>query len=291
MSASCGQKSGSRSGSSSVNNALTNTYSKVATQSAKIGGLAPSSSLTANSLRRNESAMFGSAFGANWDDAGTFSLPDETTDANDSISLKEWMGHQISEDSVTEEGSSVSVFGRMSSTLGVFCAVGVALGEDNVDADGYPEDGSSSVTLTSSHVSKIQDQCNFDASDANGATITFEVSTPANTTSYDKKVILNPPNGGVQTVYFRSNSTEINIAAVEEYTRESVAYISRVVVDYDITNKMLRSEYIAGHDVTSLGNGNRIEVSRILYDETADEGYVMYMMHEEDSTDAFRKYV
>ena len=281
---SCGKEASDSDGDSTVSNAMTSTYSQVATQANKIGGLAPSTLVSANI--RGPVSIATNAFGDDWDVNST--MPDDTTDANDSISVKEWMGNQISEDSVRENGSSISIFGRMTSTLGVFCAIGVAYGSDDVDSEGYPSNGEKTVTLGADIISSIGTQCDFDASEASGVSMTFTVSTPSDTSVYDKKVVLNPPNGGTQTVYFRSNSTEVNVASSEIYTKDEsfadVKYLSRTVVELDITNSVLRAEYVSGHREGALANGQRIEFSRILFDEANDEGYIMSMGYEKDST-------
>ncbi|MBT4793417.1 MAG: hypothetical protein HON90_17730 [Halobacteriovoraceae bacterium] len=273
-------------------NALVETYAGVSAQTKKIGGLAPTSLTIANSqvekgwrMSKSTSALV--AFGNDWDVNQT--LPDDSTEANDQITAKEWMGQQINEKAVRENGSDISVFGRMNSTLGVFCAIGVILGTD-VDANGYPSDGSKSVTFAASHITTIKSECNFDASSASGMTMNFTVSTPTNTTVFDKKVVLNPPGGGIQTVYFRNSTSEINVTSVETYTKESKNWVSRTVVDYDKSTKIIRAEYISGQAGT-LANGDRVQVSRILYDEPNDEGYLMYMAYEKDTTDYSREYV
>lgn len=281
---SCGKESDSDGGSSNISNPMTNSYSGIAGQTAKLAGLEPGSSSKGNNFYSSKEIMAAS-FGADWDTNNV--APDDTTDAADSIPLKEWMGHQISESAVRENDSSISILGRLKGELGVFCAIGVALGNSN----DYPADGAQSATITAEAVSKISSQCDFDASSAQGMTMNFTVSTPTNTTHYDKKVVLNPPNGGTQTVWFRSTSTSINVASVEEYTNNSTNYIGRTVVAYDKSNNILRAEYISGVDTTSLSNGDRIEFSRILYDEGNDEGYIMSMMFEDDTTDTTTEYI
>ena len=290
---SCAKESSDSDIASTSDNAMTSTYSKVATSANKIGGLAPTTSLALDKFddSYNKAAT---AFGNEW--GVTATMPDSTTNASDMTTAKEWMGHQISKDAVRENGSSISIFGRLTGTLGVFCAIGVAYGEDNVDADGYPKDGTQVVTIASTIIAQIATKCGFDASDAAGEQMTFTVSTPTDTTMYDKKVILTPPNGGTQTVYFRSTATEVNVASLEIYAHEenslaSVNYLGRTIVELDITNSVLRAEYVSGVNEGAIANGQRIEFSRILFDETNDEGYIMYMGYEKDSPSTTTEYV
>ena len=286
---SCGGDSDSSlgGGGATVSNGMTNAYSGIAGQTAKLSDLSPGSS----GFTKNQSdvSIMATAFGANWS-TNTNVMPDDTVNSG-TTSIMEWMGHQINENAVRENGSSISILGRLKDAIGLFCALGVGIG--NVDGDGYPADGSITVNITSALASQINSQCNLDASDAIGMPITFTVSTPTDTTVYDKKVVLNPPNGGTQTVYFRTTNAEINVGAVETYTLDADEdgangnddKLSRTTVSYDKTNGIMRAEYISGYNEGPVATNQRLETSRILYDENNDEGYILFKAYTSGNPD------
>jgi len=140
-------------------------------------------------------------------------------------------------------------------------------------ADGYPADGAQTITFDANSAATLI-ACGMAESDANsvpsGTTISITTSTPADTTVYTKKTILDLASFGgdtIQTMYYKTTTSKINVVSVETYTRESRSQISRTMVSYDVAAGKLSAEYVSTSDDTSNGG---FYLQRIAVDRSTD---------------------
>lgn len=266
------------SGSGSSSNAITSGYSTVLAKANQITNLKPEVSfLGEGQMQPMASASFGSLWTTN---ASPFVDERDNTTTNP----KEWMGIQLDADAVRANGSLISMFGRLNSALSIFCALGVTLGSDQVDSDGYPIDGSPTLTFTSSITATITSDCDMsDANDLVGLEIALVVTTPSSTTTYAKKVVMTFPaemGGGSQTYYIKSDSTAINIATTEVNENG----VHRTIVAYDVASEVLKLEYVSAPDGAIISD-EHVAAYRLYSDEANDVGYMMALEHTEGSPD------
>lgn len=177
------------------------------------------------------------------------------------------MGYQLDPAAVRENGSSINIFGRFNSAVSVSCALMNLATVDS--ATGYPVDGAQTITFTAAAQTLMTSKCGFaaaDVEDLNGVQISLTVTTPADTTVYDKKIVFElaaEMGGGDQVFYLRFNDSAINILSAE--TNENGD--SRTIVALDKTTGVLKVEYFSGG---LLSDG--FNFYRLFYNEDTDEG-------------------
>ena len=195
------------------------------------------------------------------------------------------MGVQIDPDAVRDNGSNISVFGRVASAMQIFCTIGVALGSSG----SYPADGASTITFDAALKANATSQCDMDLTGVtDGTTIGFTVTTPSSTTNFDRKIVIDLTNigSGTQEFYFKADASDINIATTESNSNG----ISRTVVFYDLTTKVIRAEYVSGPNTADLDDlvadstYYYSEFYRLFYDETNDNGYMMHIGGQDSNT-------
>ena len=57
--------------------------------------------------------------------------------------------------------------------------------------------------------------------------------------------------------------------------------VHRTIVNYDVTNKVLKLEYISGPNA-ALSSNDHLAAYRLYIDENSDEGYMMALEHTKD---------
>ncbi len=215
------------------------------------------------------------------------------------ISTKDYMGNEIDAESKRDNGSDISVVGRVQGAMKIMCAMGVALG----NSSGYPENtGAEGQTFSFSPSVKagMKSQCNFQDVDdiPDGTSMTIVIEDAEDTTNFDKKatIDLSEMNGGEQVYYFRASSTSINVATAETYTYDSIPRASRTVVYYDVTNDILKGEYVSGpqagsmNDTTADNDGPYASFYRLFYDANEDNGYILSARGMDDDETAGEDY-
>lgn len=276
---SCGQESeesetsSSSSSSSSVSNPIFNAVNEVMDTADELDGVIPLGDQSGASANRILEVKTAQGFtGSGWiSDVG--GLIDERDSS--STSPKEWMGIQLDDGAERTNGSKISPFGVLNSALGVFCAVGVGLG----NSSNYPDNGSDSVTLDNSTVATIEAECDLDvSSDMLNQTIGITVEDTVDNTLYDKKITINL--GSDQIFYVRSDSSAINIATSEVNENG----IHRTVVAYNLSTQVLKLEYVSGPESALGSTDEHISAFRIYHDEVNDTGYMMGMKYDDKSS-------
>ena len=264
---------------SSDDNALTGSTSKVNTSSAKLAALMTTSSkiLEAKRIVQNLAPAW-------WDT--TTAIPDPVSGSGN-LTPKDWMGVQLNENAVrTSNGSAINVFGRLKGELGVFCTIGMVLGSDKFDANGYPTNGDHTAVITAALASSIKTKCGLDTG---GQAVNVPITvSDAGGSIYDKKlVITTPPDNNIQTIYMKVTSTEVKIASSEGYTNSSIEYFSRTIVS--IANDVLKVEYIsASDDEANVAGGGAAAVAyfhRLYYNDADNIGIVGSFIYGNGSTD------
>lgn len=280
---SCAQKTDDAESDTEVTNALTSAVSTVTEAANEITNLSPSSaSLESSFALETRTSASATAFSSLWTTSNS-SIIDERD--NSQTSPKEWMGVQLSEDAKRTNGSSISMFGRLKDGLDIFCAIGVGIG--SIDGGSYPENDTYSITLSGDTKSGIESQCGMEIdSEMEGATVSFLVEDTSDTTYYDKKITITLPGPSSQIYYIRSNDTSVNVATSEVNDNG----MHRTVVAYDVASKVMKLEYISGPDA-ALSNGEHVSAYRLFFDETNDQGYMLTLEHNEDTTDQVTKYI
>ena len=266
-------------GNTQFNSAVTS----MNTAFAGVGGLMPSvaTAATASSVDRDgivHTLAVGAppVFNDYWGVTGLIAHPMCSGGASDAhcgngvgpVDVKDFLSYQVDPDAVRDNGSAINVFGRLKGSISQVCAL-MNLAP-SVDANGYPSDGTVSVTFTTAMNSVLTTKCGFAAADLPpaGSTASFTISTPANTTYYDKKLRLDNDDG-YQNFYFRTSATAVNIQSVEVNDRGR----SRSLVALDRTTGALRAEYLAAPNAAS--DGTAMEFERVYYDPTANVGAML----------------
>lgn len=227
----------------------------------------------------------GKAFSDNgtdlWNATASEVFWDDTASSSTLISPKAWMRIQLDADAQRSNGSKISIFGRFREALSFFCAVGLGLDSSQLDADNYPEDGTLTMSITTETATAFRSSCGIeDAMNYVGGDLKMIVTTPSDTTAYDKQVVLTLPTGWTQTFLLRSDGSEINVATLEVNSDG----ISRTVVDYDLSNLLLKVEYLSAPDNSTLGESDTLYTYRLLVDQANDEAHLMMGFHEEHSS-------
>lgn len=274
----CSKSSSTAPAAATGNTVFNNAMTTVDTQLTAIDGVMPDTSgsdVVSSAFRSTgtDEAHARAAFGANWATTPALSNPrcsgGSTTICSTAVTPKEWMSYQFDPDAVRENGSSINIFGRFKNAKQIACALMNLL---PVDANGYPNDGSATVTFTTSSASLLETKCGFPPGEAPtaGLQISLTVTTPSDTTVYDKKITMALPadmGGADQVFYLRTNSTAINLLTTEYNATDG--QISRTIVAYDVATTTLRVEYLAANGTTTNDGFN---FYRVFYDTTNDTG-------------------
>jgi hypothetical protein len=179
-------------------------------------------------------------------------------------SYQEYMGDAMNPSFTNNNGARVTVFGRFKNTKELVCMLAELI--SSVDENGLPNAGSYDVTPTT----QAAESCGMEPSDIESITsVQATVTVATDTTTYDKKIVLSGYASSTQTfamtVLIRKTDTIINIATSEDQRVSGNTASSRVVASYDITNSILRFEYIsANFDADDSGG---VEFYRIYNDE------------------------
>jgi hypothetical protein len=208
----------------------------------------------------------GNAFGpeislsAAWaDDSAVSDLSNTGT-----ASYRTWMGDQMNPDFTNDNGAKTQVFGRFENVKEIVCMISQMI--TTTDSTGLAADGTYDVVPTTS----AAELCGMDASDVESITnVNIVVSTPSDTTTYDKTYVMNGYAGATQqfdyTMKIRKTSSVINVQTAEDQTIQGRVQGSRVTASYDVTNQILRFEYI------SLG-----------FDTSDPSGYEFYRIYNDE---------
>lgn len=252
----------------------------------------PSSAISASTVLINsEVEKFGqlspgSAFNQNaftiaswWDDATTSQLCDDRSEnCSRKVSGRDYFSVQLDPDAVRESnGSSINVFGRLKQGLGVICALGEAVGASNFEGN-YIKDGAYKVTFTAAMSSRISSICGME-DDLAGETISMTVTTNADTSVLNKKVVLCWENTDTcsigsaeyfETFMYKSDDTATNIATIEDSEPDDPSapeYYSRLLVKMDKVADTLAVEYLSAEKTTGEPSAQGgVEVLRLYKD-------------------------
>jgi len=270
--------SGGGGGNAGVNNLVTRTFDAVNDQAAKAAGVGnPSMS----GLMRSEYVSTRGAFGAEWSSNPVFNNP--ITNSG-SITGEEYMAIQLTPDAVqADNGSAVNVFGRLSQALRVFCAVGVATGLSGVaiDSNGYPENGTHSITFDAVNTAYIGTQCGMDLSEDIGMTLAVTVADSS--APFDKKFSF---DSFTQEYLVRSTSTEINISTGELH--DNGQSVSRSDIRWNRTTNVLRMQYVSNPGAATPAG---LFGYRLYYDEENDEGMIFAYEGPDSSLSDATRYI
>ena len=196
--------------------------------------------------------LYATSISSEWDDTDEVSIIDPVLQGSNRVSIKGYMGIQFEEDATNAYGAAVNVFGRVDNTMKMFC--GLALGITDLDDSGYPVNGSYDIAITSALASSVNSECDITLSDDMiGTTVNVVVTTPSDTTMYDKKASMSI-EGDPYVLYLRYNSSYINIASTEK--NDGGEYRTSILVDR--STNILRAEYISA-DTESLNSPIFIE--------------------------------
>lgn len=267
---------------SSSSNAISNSYSTITSKANAVTNLRPNST---SSLGVGTFAA--PNYGSDWTTAVS-PFQDETQASSTTVSPKDWMGIQLNSTAARTNGSKISMFGRLASGLSIFCAVGVGLSSGSYDSSGYPTVGSHTLTTDSTTLSKFSSSCGI-TDVPSGVSFTITVANPSDSTYYDKLLTITLPSdmgGGSQDYYIKSTSSAINVATVEVNSNG----VHRTIVNYDVTNKVLKLEYISGPNA-ALSSNDHLAAYRLYIDENSDEGYMMALEHTKGSPDSYIQYI
>ena len=199
--------------------------------------------LTSTSTRNSSSRAL-----AEWDTTAYMNDPRCSGGATDphclsgAITLKDYMGVMIDESAVRDNGSAISIFGRIKNALMIGCAV------MNVIADGsgsYPADGTHALTLDATTKAKIVANCDVGEHDLDSAptgAIVVTVSSPASGVYAKKFSFLMTDRSNTQDFYLTySSGSSLRIGTAEANTNGA----SRTLVSYDFGTRLGLAEYVS----------------------------------------------
>ncbi len=275
----CSSDDSNNSGNNEVVNPMTNSSGTLSSKLSRLDFIKSESSSGVNASAAPDLDADG-----NWDSNTDF--PDQACSGGSCsmVSTKDYMGNEIDADSRRDNGSDISVVGRVQGAMRIMCAMGVALG----NSSGYPENTGSegeSFEFTPALKAGMESQCDFaDVNDLeDGTKMNIVIEDAETSTNYDKKatIDLSELNGGTQIYYFRASSSVVNVATAENYNHEGTDYTSRTVVFYDVTNDILKGEYVSGPQSGTSdyqgpsGEEPHMSFYRLYYDEGEDNGYIL----------------
>jgi hypothetical protein len=268
--------SGSGGGSSSATytNEITEIFSTLSTNIDSVTGILDATTVAVNAKHVNSLSEIiitpYAAFSTAWSTT-TPGFPDRAT-SGAAISGKDYMGDQLDGDLRTSDGGGINAFGRMKDAFGIFCALGVAAAAngDSVDANGYLANGSYTVTFTTAVKSAMDSNCGMDTSNIpTGTEVVATVTTGS--TNYDKVITFDFFD---QTYMVTNSSTVLRIATAENSDSnddDTADSYSRTLAEYNKSTGVTKVQYTTH----STNSGSSVEVFRLYFDETNDEGMIM----------------
>lgn len=273
-------------------NPFTMTFVDTKNNLKKIEDLYPTSfTLEDSYIERNEysennpKAWTDQAWGSYWDSNSLF-VDGTVAGGGTMITAKAWVKQKLSMLKIDRGGGDMyeSVTWKAQNTLNSLCAVGLILGNElGLTQYQYPADGTYQIDIDSKAayaMGKYCDTGNF--RDNIGMSFQVVISTPANTSFYDKKIDMMG-----ESYFIRYNSQTVNFAGATTYSGGN--FFNKLIVANDLTSTGLRLEYVNG-PVTGTGNDNdndNFELFR-LYIDTANntgETQVMYKELHDAATD------
>ncbi len=256
--------------SDSETNVLASGYSNAVT-SINVMSKMSTSGTSSLSVQAVPGTLAAPAIGADWTNAALF-INDATTPSSN-MSFKDWMGQQLDASAIRENGSNISMFGRMNSGIEIFCILGNS-GLNIDESTGYPVDGDQSLTLTAVLIASLATDCpKMDiSSEMTDAVIGINTSNPADTSLFDKKIIISLPGPSIQDYFLRFTDSAVNIATTENNGNG----MHRTMVFLDLTNNITRVEYVSG-PAGAMANDQHLAVHRLYYDGNADLGHMASM--------------
>lgn len=272
-------------GSSRISNLVTNTYSEVTAQAAKASGDAGDALSGSIAIQKKDFVTLAApSFGAAWETTDVMNNPITNSGL---VTVKEFMGIQLDPTAVNNDNSSVNVFGRLNTALGIFCAVGVGAGMMGVavDSDGYPDNGAHTITFSAAIKAQMSSQCGMDVSDIpDGESMVMTVTTSSG--NFAKQFTFNTFN---QTYLVKSTATEVNIATGEVH--DNGIAVSRTVVFWDKTTDVMRVEYVSDPGTGFTPGQSGIYAYRMYYDETLDEAQIFTYEGPDNNAAAATRYI
>ncbi|NUN04171.1 MAG: hypothetical protein HUU57_00295 [Bdellovibrio sp.] len=248
------------------------------------GGLVPNTlgaSLTSKLLKGTGiHTMAISDAEAVWSDTTTKLVNDPRCSGGDAphcstgnVTVPQYVGFMSDPAAARDNGSWISVFGRIKQATGLSCALGVLVSAENGGT--IPKSGSFSVTFSQSHADALETVCDMDISDKVGATLVAEFE-PVTSDYYDSLVTISinsEAQVGVKT-WLRVTETEVNVAAAETNDDDDNGQdenTARTIVKFNKETGVLKAEYLSYHDddkTDSKSGSNGGEFHRIYVDQT-----------------------
>lgn len=235
-------------------NPLTRIYTKTESYITEVNKVLPS-----NAVPTTSGAVGAADFAGDWNGNLNFS-----NNNGDSLTTAKWLIHKIKkEELVYSSGNKYeSPTWAALHMINSICAAGILLGDElGLMEYDYPADNTYSKILNSSALYALSKYCGVkDDGGMLNQTIQITISTPANTTIYDKRIDMMG-----DTYYIRYNSQGMSFAGVESY--DNGANFRKIVLNDDLISNGFALSYIDGPLNTSLVN-EQLTVMRLYYDST-----------------------
>lgn len=185
------------------------------------------------------------AIGANWTSS---TMPNPTNDGSNcnpgNVSLMEWMGHEFEPDAVRCNGSSINVFGRVKQATMVLCAV--LQTQSAASSADLPASGVTTLTFDAATIGTMVSVCGLPAADASmltGVTGTLTISTPSDTSTFDRKIEISIAGGEIQNdVYLKYDASGSAAVATNENNDNGT---TRTIMKYNASTQVLQGEYVS----------------------------------------------
>jgi outer membrane murein-binding lipoprotein Lpp len=189
-----------------------------------------------------------------------------------SVTLKKWFTDEFNPAYVNSNGAKVTFVGRVSNAMNLICF----LGQLNfpTDSTNLPTNGSHTGTITSAMATTCKNP------EAASTSVTMTVTTPSDTTLYDKFISVNMGSNCPFRFKIRMNTAAINIATGEDQSCDSRDQASGAVVLYNKTTDVIRFTYIS--QAFNLSSPGGFEFYRGYYDGKADTSYVLGIYATDD---------
>lgn len=172
----------------------------------------------------------------------------------DAVSLKHMMGFYLNVDAVRDNGSTISVFGRLRDGMTHACAASTLLAYTNGGA--MPTSGTHTITFTAETNTLLKDFCSFDSGElpTPGTTATAILTPTLDTTNYDSKVEITLAGEDPSSFFIRSNSLTLNLGVGEG----DAAVSSRIWIALNRTTGVVRAEYASYSASNDSGEMHRL---------------------------------
>lgn len=187
------------------------------------------------------------------------------------FSVGEYVGFLSDPDAVRANGSSISVFGRVKSALGVPCLISLAIGEE------IPTSSTTkTVTFTAELAAQSKAVCNMDIDDKVGMSIDVVFAPTANKDHYDTKISFTKGDENNQdniVTYARITDKVVRVAVLENNTEGTRVGAYRTMVNLDRVTGVMSAEYLSfSKDGANDGAGS---FHRLYVDKSKNEGVMM----------------